>query len=465
MRKLVISFVGILAIGAFMVACGDDDKPIKQDGKAVFDGGADTNGGSDLPWMLEGSTADKPPAGNCDEPSLGKVCTADTDCGGGAAPNKCLGTSDTGGVCVCDCTPDDSSTPLVNEDSCPNLSANGCGTITYTSGASGNLCFKFCKPTLGTNTCQGKIACSPRSGANVGIFDKAVCLFPGCTKDSDCPVATSTKCDPVAKTGCPAGEECLATWTGSTDGVCAKPGKCDTASSLCDVKPASLSKATAKVGDICKDDTECAANQGCFSETDLSQVCLAKDSAGACTKKLAKSGAACTKDEECCSSGCTSGKCEAGRPCGVMNRSGYCITSGCGFASSLTKFACDAGSTCNSLFSGGICFKKCDLTKAGECRGNANDLWGDYECRGWDALSLGGVAIAAVPTCEPGMTTACDVFGTSGQLSCASLGDKTNSTKMSCRTLGNKATTDKYDSSGFCFDDTASGTKVRNPLP
>jgi len=464
MRKLVFGIVGILAIGAFVVACGDDDKPTPDKGPTPFDGGVLDNGGDDLPWLAEGGTDEGGPIGKCDENSLGKACTADTDCGGGTAPNKCLGTSSTGGVCVCDCTPDDTSTPLVNEDSCPNLKTSGCGSITYTSGQKGNLCFKYCDPTLGTNTCSGKIACLSRSGAQVGFFDKAICLFEGCTKDSDCPVATSTKCD-TTKKNCPTGEECLATWTGSVDGLCAKPGKCDTASGLCDVKPATLSKATAKVGDPCKDDTECADNQSCFAETDLAAICLARDSAGACTKKLAKSGATCTTDDDCCSGGCTGGKCDAGRPCGVLYRNGYCVTANCAFSKTLTQFACDAGSTCNVLFSGGICFKKCDLTKAGECRGNASDLWGDYECRGWNNLSLGGTAISDAPTCENGMGTACDVFGTSGSLDCSSLGDKTNTTKMSCRTLGNKATTNKFDSSGFCFDDTASGTAIRNPLP
>lgn len=464
MRKLVLSLVSIVAISAFVVACGDDDKVKDDKGIVKLDGSVQDNGGADQFWLNEGGTTDGNQGGKCDESSLGKACTADTDCGGGTAPNQCLGTSATGGICVCECTPDDNKTPLVNEDSCPNLATSGCGSVGLDNGTTANLCFKYCKPTLGTNTCPGAIACSPRSGAQVGFFDKAICLFGGCTKDSDCAVATSTKCD-TTKKNCPTGEECLATWTGSTDGICAKPGKCDTVSGLCDVKPASLSKTAAKVGDACKDDTECAANQTCLSETNLAEICLARDSAGACTKKLAKSGAACTTDDDCCSGGCTGGKCDAGRPCGVLYRNGYCTTANCAFASSLTKFACDAGSVCNNFYSGGLCFKKCDLTKAAECRGNAADLWGDYECRAWNNLSLGGVAIASAPTCENGMGTPCDIFGTSGDLSCASLGDQSNSTKMSCRTLGNKATTDKFDTSGFCYDDTASGTAIRNPLP
>ena len=45
-------------------------------------------------------------------------------------------------------------------------------------------------------------------------------------------------------------------------GICVKPGKCDLTSNLC--APHSLGKPTAKIGDPCKDDTECAGNMVCL---------------------------------------------------------------------------------------------------------------------------------------------------------------------------------------------------------
>jgi hypothetical protein len=463
MRKLVLSLVSIVAISAFVVACGDDDvQPDK--GPVFLDNGVNDGGVGDQIVLGDVPTVKPDAGGKCLKATLGKTCTSTGgECGDG---HICLLTSSDGktGVCTCDCTTDDSSTPLVNEDSCPDLSTSECGTITTSKGQS-KMCFNFCKPTLGKNTCGGQVKCLPSSRNYIGgSLDKSHCFFVGgCAKDSDCPVSTNTTCDTVKK-NCPTGEECLALVTGAVDGFCNKPGKCDTVSGICDVKPASLSKAAAKVGDACKSDVECAGNQICLQERDYSKICLARDAAGACTKNLGKEGAACTKAEECCSSKCTANKCGAGTPCAVIYRNGYCVTPNCVFSDSLTKFKCGAGSDCGIL--PGFCLKSCDITKAGDCRGNANDLWGDYECRSWNNLTFGGnVAASSTPVCEGGLYISCDFFKNNPSLDCSVFGDKTNTTKMSCRTLGNVATTDKYDGKGRCFDDTSSGTKVRNPLP
>jgi len=379
---------------------------------------------------------------------MGTPCTNQGyECGSLAT---CLLTGEGGvkGVCTCSCAPDDPSTPLINEDSCPLVNSR-CGKVALTGGTTANFCFKTCSPKLGSNDCQGGLSCDPRSGAAIGLYDVAVCMFYGCTTGADCPVTTSTTCTTTSPTSCATGETCLALTGGSTDGYCAKAGQCDLPSGLCNVH--TLGQATAKVGDPCKDDTECAGNMHCLMQIDWSTY-------------RKKGGQSCTDNSDCCSGTCQLGTCTSGL-CTVDHRNGYCTISGCAFSSTLTIRACPTGSDCNHLYSSGLCQKSCSLATASDCRGNTADLLGDYECRAWNNLSLGYVQITQNPVCDFGPAIACDVFGSSSTLSCASLGEQSNPTNMTCRGLDNSIKANAKDPNGFCLDNTASGTQIRNPLP
>ncbi len=253
-------------------------------------------------------------------------------------------------------------------------------------------------------------------------------------------MSTATACDTVKK-NCPSGQTCSAFSTASTSGRCYKEGICDTKSGLCDKHNWGL--ATAKVGDTCKSDHDCAGNQQCFIEFDEA-------------KYLLSANKICKSNSECCSGTCSSGSCAPG-PCVVRNRNGYCATLSCTFANSLTMAACDSGSICNSLYSGGVCQKKCTMASAATCRGKAADYFGDYECRGWNNLSIGGKAISSGPVCDFGPSMPCTMLQSS-TLSCSSVGSgATNPTNMSCRNIKNKKLANKYHVNGFCYDDTASG--------
>lgn len=452
MKRVVGSFL-VLAVGLVFAACSDDTGTTKKDMGPPKGDGPIIN-------VPEGGT-DLPTGPTCDKANVGVPCTAAADgtVGGECTEGMTCLTTETlpdgssRGVCTCECTPDDTLTPLVNEDNCPELSANSCAGVGLTDGSTKNFCFRKCDPKLGTNTCTTPLACNPRSGSAVGLFDSAVCLFPGCKDDTDCPVVTSTACkrtidangDPAASTGCTGTDECLPTadYTGKksvdVDGLCAKPGKCDSASGICGVRAANF-KADAKVGDPCKDDTECGANAKCEREVDTATI-------------QGATNATCTEGSDCCSGTCTAGKCTAGT-CGIHARNGYCYISSCAFAS-LTEFQCPTGSSCNLLFSGGLCMKDCDMTVAADCRGNATDKLGDYECRAWSNISIGGVGVSAGPVCDFGDTFSCNTFTSLG---CDAFGaDQANTTNMNCRDLTGTALTDPRDPLGFCLDDTASG--------
>jgi len=534
MRKLALSLVSVVAAGALLVACSSSssDKPDGSPGSETsvqFDG----QGGSEGIVLPEGGTddigtPDGNPATECDPAYLGKLCEfksckTDTDCAG-VGTGKCvqgicedapcgqkntcltLGSEDDGttwGVCTCGCTPDDPATPLVVEDTCPELSKNMCSReLDVTSGTcqtdadcaqipgftcvngkcSGKraYCVHMCDPKLGSNTCDGKLACDPGAGATFGVFDKAICARKGCSKDDECAVDTGKICNPNTATDCATGERCMlldVRGTGCTadtdcdtdyvchdvgggdkycvykEGRCSKAGKCDTQSGLCDSKPAGLFKAGAKVGDPCKSDLECDKNQSCMFELDFGKI-------------YKKKGETCADDTECCSSNCQNGTCGDGGLCTTWYRNGYCTVVGCGFASTLTIRACDATSECNQIFSGGgRCQKKCTLADAASCRGNASDLFGDYECRDWSQLFLGGVQVTTGPVCDFGTWMPCDTFGTGASLDCTSVGGQGNPTNMKCRMLDKSVATNQQDPNGFCLDDTASGTATRNPLP
>jgi hypothetical protein len=184
-----------------------------------------------------------------------------------------------------------------------------------------------------------------------------------------------------------------------------------------------------------------------------------------------QSGAPCNGGSECCSASCTNHKCDPGY-CLVVNRNGYCTIQGCQFAGTLAQAACPAGSSCH-LFAavGGACLRSCDPTKAADCRGNAADLYGDYECRNWSGIMVGSAPptpVALEPTCEPGSLFPCAALQASS-IDCTAVGadlsGKTNPTEMACRKLDGAKLTSIYDPAGFCLDSTASGVGYRNPMP
>ena len=367
--------------------------------------------------------------------NMGQPCTKNGgECG---AQGTCLLTSANAGVCSCICTPGGFNT----YDSSPGFwqHKSYCGYIGLdgTSGYS-NLCVKRCTPKLGANDCAPGVACHPQSGAWAKGY--AGCLLPACTMDSECPVTTHTPCDTLLK-ACPAGEVCKALSTVTTAGVCTRPGKCDLKSGLC--APHALGKASARVGDPCKSDLECAGNMTCFSEFDQG-------------KHLRAAGKSCTNNADCCSGWCSSAKCTPG-PCVVQHRNGYCATTGCTYSNTLKHATCGSGSACNTFYYGGVCQLMCQLAQAGTCRNNAKDRWGDYECRDfWEFIDY----VSNKPT-----TKLCD-FGTDWRCSwlpqphvCEHLGiaHSNNKTNMKCRSLKNAVLSDKNDPSGFCLDDTASG--------
>jgi MYXO-CTERM domain-containing protein len=414
-----------------VVEGGAADLPVTPDKGPTVDG----------PVVIDGGT----PA-TCAQ-AIGKACTsAGSQCG---AMATCLLSTTTTGVCTCGCVPDDASTPLVNEDTCPDLSKNVCGRLQLSDGTIQNTCFRKCQPKLGSNACSAPLACSPRAGAAIGSYDTTVCLFDGCAANSDCPVTTGVSCTVGSTGSCGAGETCVALATGSTKGLCTKNGLCDLKSGLCGKH--STTKPGAKVGDPCKGDTDCGEYMGCEIETDL--------------KALGgkEHGVTCTDDNDCCSRNCESKLCVGA--CAVHARNGYCMVRGCGFATALafSEFACPTGSDCNIVYSGGLCQKSCTLATASDCRGNSGDKLGDYECRAWNNLAIGGAAISKGPVCDFGDSIRCTIFGTS-TLDCSYLGTQpSNGTNMSCRKMDNTKLTNPKDPQGWCLDDTASGPGGTTP--
>lgn len=377
--------------------------------------------------------------------AIGLPCSSGgNECGSAAT---CLLTDSTAGVCVCPCTADNPQTPLVNEDSCPDLTQNICSPIRLASGALQPFCLRRCKPRLGANDCAAPLACVPGSARFSPQADVAVCLLTGCQSGADCPVITATACD-TQTTPCPSGQTCLPFLSGGTAGSCALPGVCDVPSGLCGVH--NLGNASAQIGAPCQSDLDCAGSMRCERAFDAK----VHQKAG---------GLLCSGDDECCSGICSGGLCAAG-PCLMHSRNGYCTKSGCAFASTLTKAACGVGAACSLLYYGGTCLETCDLTSASSCRGVAADLYGDYECRAWNNLVIGGVPITSAPVCEWGESIPCDFFAGTA-LDCSSLGLANNSTQMGCRGFDGAVKASPTASDGYCFDTTSSGTNQRIPLP
>jgi len=315
------------------------------------------------------------------------------------------------------------------------------------NGQTSNFCLNKCKPKLFANDCSGDLACLPRSTIFVdGKIDQAVCLFFGCTSDSDCPILTGTACSPAKP--CQPGQTCVTHNTATTHGVCANPGKSDKISSLC--APHNKGNATAKVGDPCKQDTDCGNNMSCRMEVDRSLF----------QKKWKQS---CKVNDECCSGVCQSGLCTK-RLCTVDNRNGYCVIRGCIFSKTLPTSTCPVGSACNWLYTGGVCQSKCTLAHATGCRGVASDRYGDYECRAWNSLSLGGTSLAKSPVCDFGTQMPCD-FLQASTLQCTDVGLNPNTTQMACRSLDGKKLTLSNDPTGYCLDTTSSNSIYRSPMP
>lgn len=379
-----------------------------------------------------------PPPSGCDPAQIGKPCGAD---GSGCGPNMtCLLTDETrGGVCTCPCVPDDPSTPLVNEDQCPDLSQNICAAVRLSDGSMFNFCARKCAPTLGSSTCTSPLACQPEAATALELPGQAVCLFMGCQSDYDCPVLTSIPCKldtSGVPSGCAPGARCVKDANDPTHGLCARAGHCDKVSGLCAPRTQDLTP-TAKVGDPCGSDLDCAGNQRCEQER----------AAGL------PGGASCTQGEQCCSGVCTFGKCEPGA-CVVHARHGYCVIDGCAFAS-LTAYACPAGSSCNRLEPQGICQRTCELSNASSCRGNPQDKLGDYECRAWNNVEVGGLPVGDVPLCDFADAMRCNSYPSVG---CDVVGvSPANSTDMSCRDASGQKLSDPKSPLGLCLDDTASG--------
>jgi hypothetical protein len=170
----------------------------------------------------------------------------------------------------------------------------------------------------------------------------------------------------------------------------------------------------------------------------------------------AQIGASCVGDADCASNM----RCEyerqrcTGGDCVVYQRNGYCVVEGCVAAASLPIRSCPSGSTCNRSYPGGLCQKTCDLAVATDCRNNNADQYGDYECRDWSRVIVDGtdIPLSDAPVCDFGTRHSC------ADVDCALLGASGNPTSMSCRTLDGQPTTDPRSPTGYCLDNTASGS-------
>lgn len=395
---------------------------------------------NDLPPLDKGPKPDGGPTPTCQK--IGKPCSGAGDCAGGT----CLILTGAQGVCTCACTPDDPSTPMLNEDTCPNMSVNVCGAVSTPAGVK-DYCFQTCLPKLGANDCQKPLACSPAAADNNGDH-KPVCAAVGCAGNADCPVFLAKPC--VTASACSSGETCRQVYPGVSLTRCAKPGVCDATSGLCALKPGALSNAAAKVGDPCTSDLNCGAAMTCMVELNAAKYRKA-------------GGQSCSADDECCSNQCLAGACVSG-PCPVYYRNGYCTVRGCASAGSLTIRACPVGSVCNHLYAGGLCQRTCTLTTKSTCRGYNADYFGDYECRNWSNISIQTIQVTSGPVCDFGPALPCS-FWSSTPMDCSAVGEsKTNGTNMRCRSYDNKTLT-KHDTSGLCLDDTPSSATFRSPLP
>ena len=250
---------------------GSDDKPgdsgPPSETTPTFDGMPDTPAGWEPIPVMEGGTDGTGPSDECDKATLGnyaffkscaadgdctagekcdttvgycaKPCTTDTECTGGAVCitdpttgagvcDPCgkvnmvltLGEDEDGslwGICTCPCTPDDPTSPLSNEDTCPDLNNNMCSEpLDITAGTCQTdadcatagtgfvcdagkcrgqkaYCVHKCKPALGSNSCNGELAC--KYDSTFGVYEP-ICTRRGCKDGNSCMLTTGEKCDP-----------------------------------------------------------------------------------------------------------------------------------------------------------------------------------------------------------------------------------------------------------------------------
>jgi hypothetical protein len=334
--------------------------------------------------------------------NMGEGCVGNSDCKKESPICLVLDPARPVRICTRTCVLDNPKTPG-NEDTCPPGFICGAFKVgaTYEK-----YCLKKCAPSLTQNPCppSSNQTCHPLSAKTTAVIDQAACLNPACRNDRDCPVYADKPC--TLDTDCAT----LGATAFCSDHECALPGKC-APSGLCG--PHTQGKATAKVGDPCKNDLDCPGNGGCLQEV---------ASAYGATKPY--------------------------------YRNGYCTVSYCVFSKDLPEHACPQGSACNRLFNGGLCMKTCKLTAAQDCRGNTADKGGDYECYALQKVAIGSTPVAPEPICAAALTVPCDTMNAG----CAQVGDTGNPTNMSCRDpITNAAKTDAQDPTGVCLDDTASG--------
>jgi hypothetical protein len=391
------SWAILLALGLLAAGCGEDTEK---------DGAVPPDTSTDLPEP--DLTPDIRPGTDMKlETNFGEGCTGSSDCKPGSP--VCLTISRSLGTSTCSkyCTVDDRSTPLVNEDDCPTGLI--CAQLSMSSGGTKNFCLKLCTPSSTKNPCpaSSKTTCSPYSSRYGGI-NQAVCFYAACTTDKDCPVWGDTTCT--------ANLECSKYGSNAycNDGNCAVPGKCDTTSGLCTTH-VGVGKKTAKIGDPCDSDLDCAEDGRCIKASSQHPYI------------------------------------------GTLFPGGYCSKRGCMFGKEITEYACPSGSTCNLLWYGGYCFKTCSMKTASDCRGQTMDKGGDYECYDWTNWTSGGVKYVDQSICYETARQRCSSINSSA--GCASLGDSKNTTNMICRDryTGAKKANPK-DPFGVCLDNTASGT-------
>jgi hypothetical protein len=398
----------LIAVSVFVLAACAVNTSSPQDvalHDAASDGRPDHEGEGAAPDATSSKDRD-PSLGN-----IGEGCTKKADCTGKDAVCLVLNSTVGSGVCTLTCTPDDTKTPLYNEDTCP--SGFVCGEIEMSSGTKKDYCLQKCTPSFTKNPCPSttKVACHPRS-TRFAKPGQAVCYYLACTTDKDCPV--------YAKKICQTDGDCsgVASDAFCSSNVCARPGNC-TAGGICGVHTG-LGKTSAAVGDPCQSDMDCPENGGCFYES--------KSATGSI---------------------------------GTAFHNGYCVVRYCSFPKTLTDFTCPSGSVCYVNYYGGYCFKSCKVDSTTDCRDYSGDDGGDYECYDWTGWTYKGVKMASTPICINASTETCNSLGTS---SCESLGDSTNSTNMTCRdrTTGAKKS-NINDPAGVCLDDTASGAYKPSP--
>jgi hypothetical protein len=255
--------------------------------------------------------------------NVGASCDPAT--GTGCKPQAvCLDVGSGAGVCALPgCTIEDLSTPAI-DDNCPTLQLKSGGKLrtvcTRGPTASGGqtYCLPACTPDPSRNDCQfkdaelsKKLACDPLS---LLLNDHAeVCMFPACTKSSDC--GNRNPLDPDAT--------------------------CDLTTGTCQV----IGKLDVKVGAPCKLSTDCGAGQHCYPER--------KDAAG----KVQIEGGYCTIV------GCRYGglwTCPAESKCFTIGSTGatvsLCLATGCKLSESCRPGTAAGQYACTLLAGENVCW-------------------------------------------------------------------------------------------------------------